>query len=98
MTLEPRDAMTRPLVSPVGGIYTTDEAADLLRTSKRTVQRLIREGKLGANRVGHGYRILDKHIQAFFAQQETPSPPLRTVRPTSWVGIVPPIPNVTRPP
>jgi excisionase family DNA binding protein len=65
---------TRSLISPVGGIYTTAEAADLLRTSKRTIQRLIRDGRLGAYRLGHGYRILDKHIQAFFVEQE-PAPP-----------------------
>jgi excisionase family DNA binding protein len=64
---------SRPIVSPVGSVYTTDEAAEILRTSRRTVQRLIREGKLGANRLGHGYRILDQHIQAFFEQQDTPT-------------------------
>jgi excisionase family DNA binding protein len=61
---------TRAIISPVGGVYTSDEAAEILRTSRRTVQRLIREGKLQANRVGHGYRILDHHIKAFFASEE----------------------------
>jgi excisionase family DNA binding protein len=72
MARKKRDTTPRPVVSPVGGVYTSEEAAEILRTSRRTVQRLIRQGQLKANRLGHGYRILDKHIQEFFAQQDQP--------------------------
>ena len=61
----------RPIISPVGGVYTSEEAAEILRTSQRTVQRMIREGKLKSHRVGRGYRVLAKDIEFFFAQQET---------------------------
>jgi hypothetical protein len=41
---------------------------------------MIRLGQLKAHRLGHGYRILDRDIQAFFAQQDAaastpPDPP-----------------------
>jgi excisionase family DNA binding protein len=74
MARKTRETSLRPLVSPVGGVYTSEEAAELLRTSRRTVQRLIREGKLRSHRLGHGYRILDRDIQAFFTEQETTEP------------------------
>ena len=60
----------RPIISPVGGVYTSAEAAEILRTSQRTVQRLIRAGKLTSHRVGRGYRVLARDIEHFFAQQE----------------------------
>jgi excisionase family DNA binding protein len=81
-----REASPRPLVSPVGGVYTSEEAAELLRTSKRTVQRLIREGKLRSHRLGHGYRILDRDIQAFFADQEPQGLPTGLAQPITHVA------------
>jgi excisionase family DNA binding protein len=58
------------VVSPVGPIYDTEEAAELLKTSPRTIQRLIRDGRLKSHKVGRGYRILGRDIAQFFAQQE----------------------------
>jgi excisionase family DNA binding protein len=63
----------RPIVSPVGAVFDSEEAAELLKTSRRTVQRLIREGKLKSHKVGRSYRILARDIEAFFAEQETTS-------------------------
>jgi len=65
-----REKALRSTISPVGGVFTSEEAAEILRTSQRTVQRLIREGKLTSHRVGRGYRILARDIEQFFAQQE----------------------------
>jgi excisionase family DNA binding protein len=61
----------RPIISPVGGVYTSEEAAEILRTSRRTVQRMIREGKLKAHKVGRAWRVLARDIEAFFAEQES---------------------------
>jgi excisionase family DNA binding protein len=48
----------RPIISPVGPIYTTEDTAALLKCSVRTVQRLIRDRQLRSYKVGRVYRIL----------------------------------------
>jgi excisionase family DNA binding protein len=60
----------RPIISPVGSIYTTADTATLMQVSVRTVQRLIRDRKLRSHKVGRVYRILGKDIEAFFGQQD----------------------------
>jgi excisionase family DNA binding protein len=55
---------TRTIVSPVV-VYTTEEVAAILKTSIRTVQRLIQSGRLKAKRLGHAYRIAENHLQVF---------------------------------
>jgi excisionase family DNA binding protein len=72
------EATPRLLVSPVGDIYDCQEAAELLKTSPRTIQRMIRDGRLRSHKVGRGYRILARDIEQFFAQQDTN----RETRPT----------------
>jgi excisionase family DNA binding protein len=67
------ETKTRLLVSPVGDIYDTEEAAKLLKTSPRTIQRMIRDGRLKSHKVGRGYRILARDIEQFFAQQDAPA-------------------------
>jgi excisionase family DNA binding protein len=63
-----------PVISPVGPIYKTVEAAEVLKVSARTVQRMIREGKLKSHKIGRSHRILGRDIAAFFSQQDsTPS-------------------------
>jgi excisionase family DNA binding protein len=69
--VEMSESIPRLLVSPVGNIYDTEEAAELLKTSPRTIQRMIRDGRLKSHKVGCGYRILARDIEAFFAQQDT---------------------------
>ena len=61
-----REKAVRPVVSPLGQVLTTEEVAEILKTSQRSVQRLIREGKLKAHRVGRGYRVRDKDLIEFF--------------------------------
>ena len=63
----------RPIISPVGPIYTTEETAALMKVSVRTVQRLIRARQLRSRKVGRIYRILGKDIEQFFAQEDTPA-------------------------
>lgn len=43
-------------------VYTTNEVQGLLKISKSTVKRLLKNGILRANKVGGQYRILGKEI------------------------------------
>jgi putative molybdopterin biosynthesis protein len=54
-----------PETSPVGMIYTTDEVAQLLKVSRRTVQHWIRTGQLKALRVGGEYRVEAEELRRF---------------------------------
>ena len=49
----------------VGPLYTTDEVAELLKVSQRTVQDWIRSGTLTAVRYGRLLRIRQADLQAF---------------------------------
>lgn len=59
-----RSAQNVPEVTGVAphGIYTTNEAQDILRISESTIKRLLKRGLLRANKVGGQYRILGKEI------------------------------------
>jgi len=50
--------------SPVQ-VYSPDEVAAILKTSTRTVQRLIQVGHLPAFRLGWAYRINGEDLQRF---------------------------------
>ena len=50
---------------PVGSLYTTDEVAQLLRVSQRTVQVWIRSGALTAVRYGRLLRVRQADLVAF---------------------------------
>jgi excisionase family DNA binding protein len=54
-----------PESTAVGVLYTTDEVAQLMKTTRRTVQRWIREGKLQAVQVGGQYRVKQDALVAF---------------------------------
>jgi excisionase family DNA binding protein len=69
MPAKKREQVIRPLINPLGQVFTTEEVAEILKTSQRTVQRLIRQGQLKAHRVGRGYRVLDRDLQRLFAQE-----------------------------
>jgi excisionase family DNA binding protein len=64
---------SRPMISPVGPVYTTADTAALMKVSVRTVQRLIRSRQLRSRKVGRVYRILARDIEQFFAQQDPPA-------------------------
>lgn len=44
------------------GIYTTEEARDMLRVSTSTIKRLLKRGIIKANKVGGQYRIWGHEI------------------------------------
>jgi excisionase family DNA binding protein len=64
------DHEIRPVISPVGPIYTTEDTAIVMKVPVRTVQRLIRSGQLKSRKIGRIYRILGKDIEAFFAEPD----------------------------
>lgn len=53
-------------------LLTTDEAADALRVSTRTVYTWIKEGKVPARRVGRKWLIAEPDLNALL--QGTPAP------------------------
>jgi excisionase family DNA binding protein len=52
-------------------IYTTEEVAEYLRVSPKTVYRLIEKGELPASRVGRQYRVSQSDIDVFLALTST---------------------------
>ena len=50
---------------PMGQLYTTDEVAQLLRVSQRTVQGWIRDGMLTAVRYGRLLRVRQVDLATF---------------------------------
>jgi excisionase family DNA binding protein len=50
---------------------TVNEVADLLRVSRMTVYRLIKQGELPALRVGRGYRLRDEDVQSYLIERYT---------------------------
>jgi excisionase family DNA binding protein len=69
MARKKRERAIRSVVSPVGQVYTTEEVAEILKTSQRTVQRMIRLGQLKAHRVGRGYRVRDQDLKELFEDE-----------------------------
>lgn len=68
--------------------FTTKEVADMLKVSKRTVERLKNTGELGWYRVGGSTRIAPAHLQAYldgnFVEQSTaPAPRSDSLAPTT---------------
>jgi excisionase family DNA binding protein len=62
------------IVSPIGGVYSTDQIATILGVHRHTVQRLIRSGELGAIKVGRRLRVTDEQLRAFVQRQQIQSP------------------------
>ncbi len=48
---------------------TVNEVADLLRVSRMTVYRLIKQGDLPALRVGRGYRIREQDVHRYLTDR-----------------------------
>jgi excisionase family DNA binding protein len=74
MKAKSRRSSAPSVVSPVGQILSTEDVARLLGVSQRTIQEMIRTGKLQAIKVGKRYRVLDQHIRKLFGQEESTSP------------------------
>ncbi|KKS00031.1 MAG: hypothetical protein UU49_C0001G0031 [Candidatus Magasanikbacteria bacterium GW2011_GWC2_41_17] len=50
-------------------VYTTDEAQQLLKVSKSTMKRFLKNGLIKANKLGRQYRILGKEILRIVSPQ-----------------------------
>ena len=51
--------------------FTVNEVADLLRVSRMTVYRLIKEGQLKALRVGRSYRLREDDVDEYLSARYT---------------------------
>ena len=52
-------------------LLTVNEVADLLRVSRMTVYRLIKEGQLKALRVGRSYRLREDDVDEYLSARYT---------------------------
>jgi excisionase family DNA binding protein len=57
-------------------LLTVHEVAEIMRVSNMTVYRLIRAGELRAARVGRGYRIRERDVEAYLSRG---LPPLEAI-------------------
>jgi excisionase family DNA binding protein len=64
-----KDKQQRPLVNPLGNMYSTDEVAAFLGKSRRTVQRMIRNGELKAIGKGRGLMIPEDELRDWKARE-----------------------------
>lgn len=46
-------------------IYTLDEISELLKTTKRTLYKYLKDGKLPASKIGREWRVTEEQLQAF---------------------------------
>ncbi|MGE5226876.1 MAG: helix-turn-helix domain-containing protein [Planctomycetaceae bacterium] len=60
---------TRPFIE--ARLLTVSEVADLLRVSKMTVYRLIKEGSIGSLRVGRSYRLREDDVDDYLSKRYT---------------------------
>ena len=52
-------------------LLTVTEVADLLRVSRMTVYRLIKEGQMKALRVGRSYRLREDDVDEYLSKRYT---------------------------
>jgi excisionase family DNA binding protein len=52
-------------------LLTVNEVADLLRVSRMTVYRLIKEREIPALRVGRSYRLREEDVNAYLTDRYT---------------------------
>ena len=52
-------------------LLTVNEVADLLRVSRMTVYRLIKEGDVPAFKVGRGYRLREEDVHSYLNERLT---------------------------
>jgi excisionase family DNA binding protein len=69
----PAEKVERPLVSPLGQVFTSAQVAQMLQISLATVQRAIRAGKLKAHRVGRVYRVNEADMRVWWETLSTTS-------------------------
>ena len=52
-------------------LLTVNEVADLLRVSRMTVYRLIKQGDMPSLRVGRGYRLREEDVHSYLNERFT---------------------------
>lgn len=58
-------------MSPAPTFYTTEEVADILKISAKTVREMIKSKRLQAVRVGKEYRITEDQIRQYIKENKT---------------------------
>lgn len=53
-------------------VYTTDEALEVLKVTRRTLYRYIKAGQIKAIRMGREYRITEDALKAFLEHGTEP--------------------------
>jgi excisionase family DNA binding protein len=61
--------MKRPFTE--ARLLTVNEVADLLRVSRMTVYRMIKDGEMPAVRVGRGYRLREDDVDTYLSDRYT---------------------------
>jgi excisionase family DNA binding protein len=51
-------------------VLTSNEAIKYLKTSKKTLFKMVEEGKIRANKLGRNYRFLKRELDRFLLQGE----------------------------
>lgn len=49
-------------------LYTTEEAAQLLKVTRRSIYTYLKSGKLEAVKIGNGWRISQEALEKFLSQ------------------------------
>jgi excisionase family DNA binding protein len=52
-------------------LLTVNEVADLLRVSRMTVYRLIKQGEMAALRVGRNFRLREEDVHSYLKERYT---------------------------
>jgi excisionase family DNA binding protein len=68
-TYHRRTVMKRPFTE--ARLLTVNEVAGLLRVSRMTVYRMIKEGEMPAVRVGRGYRLREDDVDTYLSDRYT---------------------------
>ncbi|OPZ44055.1 MAG: Helix-turn-helix domain protein [Euryarchaeota archaeon ADurb.BinA087] len=58
-------------MTPTPVFYTTEEVANLLKISAKTVREMIKSKRLEAVRVGKEYRITEDQIRKYIKENKT---------------------------
>ena len=61
--------MKRPFTE--ARLLTVNEVADLLRVSRMTVYRMIKDGEMAAVRVGRSYRLREDDVDTYLSDRYT---------------------------
>jgi excisionase family DNA binding protein len=59
------------ITNPLGNMYSTDEVAEMLNVSRRTIQRMIQKGELIAIGKQKNYRIPEEELKKWKERELT---------------------------